>query len=504
MAEGSGRRHPARGPPVEGDFPVVAIGASAGGLEACRNFLSALPAGNGMAFVLVQHLDPTHESMMVDLLTSHTSMTVRQATDGMPLERDHLYVIPPGVYLAVADGALHLSPSLARHGARLPFDFLLNSLAADRGKLGACVMLSGTGTDGSHGLTAVKDRGGLVIAQDPDEAAYGGMPQSAIQTGLVDSVLPIADIPAALMRINLDEPEERNWLPEIIDILRSRTAHDFILYKPGTLRRRIERRMGMAGIEHNNGEGYVRLLQSDPDELHRLAKDLLINVTRFFRDPSVFEFLAETIIPGLVRDHAPGRPIRIWVPGCSTGEETYSLTMLFREAISVTNLGIKLQVFASDIDPDAVAAAREGLYPETIESDVSPERIARFFSKEEHSYRVSPELRASVVFAVHDVLADPPFSGLDFISCRNLLIYLRAEAQAKVVALFHFALEQGGLLLLGTAESIGESNGRFETAAKAERLYRHIGRSRPGELGLTRNLGDGTRLLSRTAPAPSR
>jgi two-component system, chemotaxis family, CheB/CheR fusion protein len=504
MAEGSGRRHPAHGPPVESDFPVVAIGASAGGLEACRNFLSALPAGNGMAFVLVQHLDPTHESMMVDLLASHTSMTVRQATDGMPIERDHLYIIPPGVYLAVSDGALHLSQPLARHGARLPFDFLLNSLAADRGKLGACVILSGTGMDGSHGLRAVKDHGGLVVAQNPDEAGYSGMPRSAILTGLVDSVLPVADIPAALMRINLDEPEEKHWLPDIIDLLRSRTAHDFTLYKPGTLQRRIERRMGMAGIESGSGEGYIRLLQGDPDELNLLAKDLLINVTRFFRDPSVFEYLAEKIIPGLVRDHAPDRPIRIWVPGCSTGEETYSLTMLFREAISAANLGIKLQVFASDIDPDAVAAAREGLYPETIEADVSAVRIARFFSKEEHSYRVSPELRASVVFTVQDVLADPPFSRLDLISCRNLLIYLRPEAQAKVVALFHFALEQGGLLLLGTAESIGESSGRFETIAKIERLYRHIGRSRPGELGLTRNLGDGTRLLSRTAPAPSR
>jgi two-component system CheB/CheR fusion protein len=508
-APGSAPHVASRGPsPHAGDFPVVGIGASAGGLDACRKLLAALPADSGMAFILVQHLDPTHESMMVDLLAGHTPMVVRQAADGMPIERDHLYVIPPGTYLAVADGTLRLSQPLARHGARLPFDFLLNSLAADRGALAACVILSGTGADGSLGLQAVKGHGGLVIVQDPDEADYAGMPRNAIMTGAVDLVLPVAGIPAALRQISMDRagaPDTpRDWLPEIIDFLRSRTGHDFTLYKPGTLQRRIERRMGMAAIESNDPDRYIQMLRTDPSELALLAKDLLINVTRFFRDAYVFDFLAERIIPDLVRAHAPDRPIRIWIAGCSTGEETYSLAMLFREAISAAKLGIKLQVFASDIDPDAIAVAREGLYAAAIEADVSAERIARFFSKEDNSYRVSPELRAAVVFTVQDVLADPPFSRLDFVSCRNLLIYLRPEAQAKVVELFHFAVEQGGILLLGTSETIGDGNGRFEVISKPERLYRHIGRSRSGEFGLIRSLGDGARVLAKPVPPPSR
>ena len=506
---GSGPRPASRGPPLNAvDFPVVGIGASAGGLDACRKFLAALPAGTGIAFILVQHLDPTHKSMMVDLLAGHTSMVVRQATDGMPIEPDHFYIIPPGTYLAVTDGLLRLSQPLARHGARLPFDFLLNSLAADRGRLAACVILSGTGGDGSLGLEAVKEHGGLVIAQDPEEAEYAGMPQSAIATGSVDAVLRVADIPGALRKIGTDWAEAQDtpgeWLPEVIALLRARTAHDFTLYKPGTLQRRILRRMGMASIEPRDAARYIALLKSDPNELALITKDLLINVTSFFRDPRVFDFLTENIIPDLVRAHAPDRPIRIWIAGCSTGEETYSLAMVFREAISAAKLNMKLQVFASDVDPDAIAAAREGLYPETIQADVSAARLARFFSKEDHGYRVSAELRATVVFTVQDVLADPPFSRLNFVSCRNLLIYLGPEAQTKVLALFHFALEPSGLLLLGTSETVGEGSARFEAISKPERLYRRIGRSLPSELGLTRSFGDGVRPLTKTNAPQSR
>jgi two-component system CheB/CheR fusion protein len=503
-----GAPHPGAPHPGAADFPVVGIGASAGGLDACRKFLAALAADSGIAFILVQHLDPTHESMMVDLLAAHTSMAVRQATDGMPIEPNSLSIIPPGAYLAVADGTFHLSQPLARHGARMPFDFLLQALAADRGPLAGCVILSGTGADGSLGLKAIKDHGGLVIAQDPDEAGYSGMPRNAIMTGAVDHVLPAAEIPVALRQIGADMADAGgssfDRLPEIIDLLRSRTNYDFTLYKPGTLRRRIERRMEMATIETTDADRYIQMLQTDPNEPALLAKDLLINVTRFFRDSQVFDFLAETSIAELVRAHSPDRAIRIWIAGCSTGEESYSLAILFREAISAAKLGIKLQVFASDIDPDAIAAAREGLYSPAIEADVSRERIARFFSKEEHGYRVSPELRAAVVFTVHDVLADPPFSRLDFVSCRNLLIYLRPEAQAKVTRLFHFALEQGGMLLLGTSETIGDSGGRFEVISKPDRLYRHIGRSRPGEFGVARNLNEGVRLLAKPGPPPSR
>lgn len=496
------RAIPARAlPRGSGDFPVVGVGASAGGLEACRNLVSALPAKHGMAFILVQHLDPVHESMMVDLLAGHTTMTVYQASEGMPVERDHLYVIPPGTYLSVASGALHLSQPRARHGARLPFDFLLHSLAQEYGARAVCVVLSGTGADGSLGLKAVKEKDGIVIAQDPDEAGYDGMPRSAIMTGAVDLVLPVAKIADALVKYSrrtaparagngaLPKGRAQDWLPQIIDLLRTKTAHDFTLYKQGTLQRRIERRMAMAGIEPGAMDQYLELLGGGAGELDLLAKDLLINVTSFFRDPKVFDLLAEKIVPGLVRDHTPDQPLRVWIAGCSTGEESYSIAMLFREQITAAARNIKLQVFASDVDPDAVAQAREGLYPESIEANVSPARLARFFTKEGHNYRVSPELRSAVVFTVQDVLADPPFSRLDLVSCRNLLIYLRPEAQAKIISLFQFALREGGILLLGNSETVGAAEASFEAISKSERLFRHVGHSRPGELGFSMNTG---------------
>jgi len=516
----TGSALPVRGPPAgTDDFLIVGIGASAGGLDACRKLIEALPARNGMAFILVQHLDPTHESMMVDLLAGHTRMTVCQAADGALLKPDHLYVIPPGTYLSVGNGALHLSEPLARHGARLPFDFLLKSLAEEYGQRTVGVILSGTAADGSLGLKTVKEKGGLVIAQDPDEAAYDGMPRNAILTGAVDLVLPVAKILKALLRYdrrmalthtqNGSRPQDvaQGWLPKIIDLLRARTAHDFRLYKPGTLQRRIERRMAMAAIETDDMDRYLETLRSDTRELELLAKDLLINVTSFFRDPKVFDLLGEKIIPDLVRDHSPDRPLRIWIAGCSTGEETYSLTMLFYEHIAATKRNIKLQVFASDVDPDIVASAREGLYPKSIEAEMSPERLARFFAKEDQDYRILPELRAVVVFTVQDVLADPPFSRLDLVSCRNLLIYLLPEAQAKVISRFHFALRKGGVLLLGNSETVVNADGRFEAISKHERIYRHIGRNRPGELGFSLSVGDGLRLpahMEQDHPAPSR
>jgi two-component system CheB/CheR fusion protein len=499
----------ARGPPgAPGNFPVVGIGASAGGLEACGKLFDALPADAGMAFILVQHLDPTHESMMADLLAAHTSMVVRQAVDGMPIEREHLYLIPPGTYLSVGNGALHLSQPDARHGARMPFDFLLHSLAREYDARAICVILSGTGTDGSLGLKAVRQGGGLVIAQNPDEAGYGGMPRSAIMTGLVDHALPVASIPEALIgyartimpdgvRAPLPSPPNAPpWLPAIIDLVRTKTTHDFTSYKPGTLQRRIERRMGMAALENGNMAGYLDILQKDERELDLLAKDLLINVTGFFRDIKVFDLLAQKTIPGLVKNHPFDRPLRVWIAACSTGEEAYSLAMLFQEEIEAAKRNIRLQVFASDVDADAVASARDGFYPETIEAEVSPERLARFFSREDHGYRVAPELRAAVIFTVQDVLADPPFSRLDMISCRNLLIYLGTEAQAKVISLFHFALREGGILLIGGAETIGNSHDRFEVISKSERLYRHIGRSRPQDFGFPRG-GEGVRVPAR-------
>ncbi len=487
------------------DFPIVAIGASAGGLDACTKLINALPAKTGMAFILVQHLDPHHESMMAELLAGHTPMAVEQARDGMPIAPDHLYIIPPGSYLSVASGTLHLSEPSARHGARLPVDFLLNSLALDCPERTIGVILSGTGADGSLGLAALHEAGGLTIAQDPKEAEYDGMPQAAIAAG-AELTLRLEEIAAALVdparrqqaahKAALDGP---NCVPEIIELLRTSTGHDFTLYKVGTMQRRIERRMALAALAAM--PDYLAKLRDDPAELELLAKDLLINVTSFFRDPAVFEMLAATTIPEMVRDQPPGRPLRIWIAGCSTGEEAYSLAMLFREAIIASKRDLKLQVFASDVDADAVAAARDGVYPESIAPHISPERLARFFVKEDHGYHVSPELRAAVVFTVQDVLADPPFSKLDMISCRNMLIYLGHEAQAKVIGLFHFALREGGTLLLGNAESIGSNESRFKFISKAERLYRHIGRSRPGDIGFQIGTGETPRNPARAGPS---
>ena len=523
-------------PPAQGtDFPVVAIGASAGGLEACKKLLDALPADTGAAFILVQHLDPTQSSLLVDLLAERTALTVLQATDGMPVERGHLYVIPPGRYLAVQDGTLRLSTPTAPRGARLPFDFLLHSLAEEYGPRATCVVLSGSGADGSLGLRAVKDKGGRVIVQDPEEAGYDGMPRSAIATGLADAVLPIARIPAALGvqghtagRRAGDGPTPRappnavataaHPLTGIIGLLLAETRHDFTPYKRGTLERRIERRMALSSLRKDEMASYLDKLRGDPGELALLDRDLLIHVTSFFRDPQVYAALAESVIPGLLEGQGQGQgqggreraaadqPLRVWVAGCSTGEEAYSLVMLFREAAIAAGRDVKLQVFASDVDADAVAVAREGLYPDTIASDVSAGRLARFFSKEDGGgYRVLPDLRAAVVFTVQDLLADPPFSRLDLLSCRNLMIYLGPEAQSKAVALFHFALKQGGVLLLGSAETVGDDDGRFEVITKAERLYRHVGRKRPGDLSFAVSSGDEPRAVRPgRGEAPSR
>jgi two-component system CheB/CheR fusion protein len=492
--------------PARPDFPVVALGASAGGLDAFRKLFDALPADGGMAFILITHLDPTHASMMVELLASHTTMKILQAADGMLLEREHVYVIPPATFLSIHGGALHLSEPTERHGARRPFDFFLHSLAVESGARAICVILSGTGADGTLGLKAIKENGGLVIAQNPDEAAYDGMPRSAVATGLVDAVLPVAKIPEIVAKYGAQlrlggsarpaiAPSEDapDWLTAVIALLRTRTAHNFNLYKPGTLKRRIERRMAMASIV--DPHRYLDMLGKDAAELDLLAKDLLINVTAFFRDPKAFELLAEEIVPELVRRHETDGPLRIWVAGCSTGEETYSIVMLFLEEIAATKRTIALQVFASDVDGDAVGFAREGVYPESITANVSPARLARFFTKTDHTYRIMPELRGLVVFATQDVLADPPFSRIDLVSCRNLLIYLRPEAQEKVLLQFDFALRDGGVLFLGGAETVAGLDDRFEPISKTHRLFRHVSHARTAAAAARLGAGAGVPSL---------
>jgi two-component system CheB/CheR fusion protein len=490
-------------------FPIVGIGTSAGGLEPCKRLLAALPHDTGMAFILVQHLDPSRDSMMVDLLSGTTALAVELASEGLRVEREHLYVIPPGTYLSIVDGALRLTQPHPRGAARLPFDALLHSMARDCGPRAVCVVLSGAGADGSLGLRAVKKRGGFVIAQDPEEAGYDGMPRGAIATGCVDLVLPVAGIPRALAgyarRIALaprespaptkDAPSDR--LSDIIALLGAKSALDYTAYKPGTLERRVERRMAMAGMGPGEQDRYVALLREDPGELDSLAKDLLIHVTSFFRNADVFEVLSRKIVPDLVAGFSGEGPLRIWIAGCSTGEETYSIAMIVHEQIVAARRNIRLQIFASDVDDEAIATARAGFYPKQIETDVSAERLARFFAPEDDGYRVSPSLRACVVFSVQDLLADPPFSRLDMVCCRNLLIYLGPQAQKKVIALFHFALRDGGILLLGNSETVGAPDDRFHAIEQAERIYRRVGAGRSGAALMSN--GAGAPSLSRAA-----
>ena len=499
------------GPNLTGnDFPVVALGASAGGLETFKKFFDVLPSDSGIAFVLIQHLDPTHKSLMADLLAGHTKMPVMQATDWLMLERDHVYLIPPGVSMAIEAGVLRLSEPLERHGKRMPFDVFLRSLADDCGPRAIAVTLSGTGTDGSLGSKAIKAKGGLVIAQDPNEASYDGMPRSVIVSGDADFVLPVTKIPEAIIRYasqpyvktapgNPDaSSSDPNAFGQIIELLAATTPNNFSLYKAGTLQRRIERRMAMKSV--SSSADYLAALQSDLSERDLLAKDLLINVTQFFRDAPAFELLADVIIPDLVADQTSDQPLRIWVPGCSTGEEAYSLAMLFLEQITLAKRNIKLQVFASDIDAGCLAMARNGIYPASIADDVTPARLKRFFTQVDHSYQVVRELREAVVFTGQSLLEDAPYSRLDMVSCRNLLIYLNPDAQRKVLSLFHFALRDGGVLFLGSSETVGSLSDRFAPINKKHRIYRHVGQSKPGEVEFPIGLVGGTRPTVKGLP----
>ena len=473
---------------ADGAFPVIAVGASAGGLEAFATFLEGFAADSGLAIILVQHLDPTHESMMVPLLAGHTKMTVREVSHDTRIERDHVYVIAPGTYLAVRNDALLVSQPKERHGARMPFDFLLRSLAEACGELAIGVVLSGNGKDGSLGLRAIQARGGLVVAQDPTEAAHDGMPRNAITAGVVDLILPVAKMAQSLIayvnQVRIAPDAEQSAAPiaadstlsQILDVLRQRAGQDFSAYKPGTLTRRIERRMAIHTIEDRSA--YLALLSADTGEIDMLARDLLIHVTSFFRDPAVFEFLAATVVPEIVRGHASGQPLRVWVPACSSGEEVYSLTMIFLEEITAAKKNIKLQIFGSDIDKQAVAAARAGHYPASLEVEISPARLARFFVKDAGSYRIAPLLREAVIFTVQDVLTDPPFSRIDFVSCRNLLIYLLPDAQQRVLGLLHFSLRPSGFMLLGIAESTSPLRDDFEAVSADLRIFRRIGGGR--------------------------
>lgn len=497
-------------------LPVIAIGASAGGLDACRALLQGMPAEAPAAFVLILHLDPKHDSLMVDLLREHTALTVVQAAEGMMLQAGCLHVIPPGVFLTVAQHTIHLAEPEGGKGVRLPFDVLLRSLAKDAGDSAACVVLSGTGTDGSLGIAEVQAAGGLVIAQDPAEAAYPGMPESAIAAGVDVQVLPTARMVAALEAFwsmpeqpqNPEQPERHPEEPmgtrfdDLLAYVADHSVQDISLYKRGTLERRVVRRMALVGLGADAVPKYLQTLRDDAGELGLLASDLLIHVTGFFRDPAVFEHLSAKAIPDLLAAIVPDHPLRIWVAGCSTGEEAYSLAITCLEALEAAGSGTRLQILASDIDADAIATARAGFYPSDIGDAVSPARLARFFVAEDGGYRVTSILRDAIVFTVADLLTDPPFSRIDLVSCRNVLIYLGLEAQRRVIARCCFALRSGGFLLLGAAETPGQSDTCFATEDKGARLWRRVGHSPPGDLSLA--IGKRDEAASPVAATPAR
>jgi two-component system CheB/CheR fusion protein len=462
---------------------IVGLGASAGGLAVLEQFLARVPAASGLAYVVVQHLDPTHKAMLAELLQRATTMQVREATQSMRVEPDNVYVIPPNTELTVAGGLLHLAPSMQPRGMRLPIDVLYGSLARDQGDRAIGVVLSGMGSDGTLGLQAIKAQGGLTLAQEPASAQFDAMPKSAIGAGAVDIVALPGEMPQRILAVIAAQQaragaaagaldDHAPALAAILGLLRERSKHDLSLYKPSTLTRRIERRISVHRLVTMSE--YADFLRQNPQELDLLFKEMLIGVTAFFRDPVVWQDLKDTVLPALLERSAAGTPSRAWVVGCSTGEEAYSLAMLFREVIDVLPApGVHaLQVFATDLSADAIAVARRGHYPASIAADMAPQRLARFFSAQGNGFLVAKDIREMVLFAQHDVILDPPFTKLDLLSCRNLMIYFNAALQRRLVPLFHYSLRPGGILLLGGSETVGRAAALFTPLSAKARIYR--------------------------------
>jgi two-component system CheB/CheR fusion protein len=479
-------------------FPIVGIGASAGGLAAFEAFFSGMPADSdpGMAFVLVQHLAPDHKSILPDLIQRYTRLQVIEVTDGVEVRPNCIYVIPPSRQMAFLHGRLELLEPSEPRGQRLPIDFFFRSLAQNQHEYAIGVVLAGTGSDGTLGVRAIKAEGGMVMAQEPGSTTFDGMPRSAIATGLVDWQLPPAEMPAQIISyathafgrlaplLAEPAPKTQHVLKKIFVLVRAQTGHDFSQYKMSSIHRRILRRMSLHQIEAL--DGYVLYLQKTPQEIEALFADLLIGVTSFFRDPEAFKVLAGQIIPQLLANKPDGEVVRVWAPGCSTGEEAYSIAILLLEQMEALERRYAVQLFATDIDARAMATARAGRYPASIASDVSPERLARFFTREPDgsAYVINKSVRDLLIFSEQDVCQDPPFSRLDLISCRNLLIYFGPELQQKVIPLFHYALNPDGVLFLGTSESIGNFTDLFAVVDSKAKLYRRkegfTGAARPG------------------------
>jgi two-component system CheB/CheR fusion protein len=499
-------------------FPVVGMGSSAGGLEAFGEFFKVMRPDSGMAFVLIQHLPPDRDSMLVEILSKRTSMPVAQVEEGLAVKANHVYIIRPGHTLTIRDGTLHLGEPVEKPGHRRPVDDFFRSLAAEQRERAICVIMSGMGSNGTAGAGFVKAVGGLCIAQDPETAKFPSMPKSLIDSGLADFVLRPEDIPDVLIRYathpytrgtptaDTVAHRERQALNEAITVIRARSRHDFSGYKKPTLVRRIQRRMGLTQITRI--EEYVRILRQNPGEVSALVDDLMIHVTGFFRDAEAWESLRQKVILPLVADREDNSVIRAWVTACSSGEEAYTLAILFVEAAELAGKHFDIKIFATDTAERSLSHARSGIYPGGIESEITPARLDRFFEKNDSTFRVKKELRELVVFAPQNVLQDPPFSRLDICTCRNLLIYLEPEIQRRVLALLHFGIREGGALLLGTSETIPHSEGIFEPIDKKHRLYKRIGPTRHGavDFPLPRNLsglGTGDQAVARQLPRAS-
>ena len=471
---------------------IVGLGASAGGLEPLERFLSQVPVASGFAYLVVQHMDPTHAPLLGELLQRATAMPVREAVDGTPIVPDSVHVIPPDAELTVLGGAIHLAKPAGPRGQRLPIDVLFASLARELGERAIGVVLSGMGSDGTQGLQAIKAQGGLTLAQRPESAQFDSMPRSAIAAGCVDVVDLPAELPLRIVQIAggparaagplSEAPEQADAsLDTILTLLRERTRHDLSLYKSNTLVRRIARRIAVHDLA--SMAAYVDFLRANAQELDLLFKEMLIGVTAFFRDPEAWQVFEEEVLPALIRRHdATAGPMRAWVAGCSTGEEAYSLAMVFTEALDALPSGAhrELQIFATDLNADAIAAARNGRFPKTIARDLTPQRLARFFAERRDGYLIDKRVRDTVLFAQHDVTLDPPFTRLDIVCCRNLMIYFSAALQKRLVPLFHYSLRPGGVLWLGGSETIGRAQSLFRPLDQKSRLY---GRSDNGGVG---------------------
>jgi two-component system CheB/CheR fusion protein len=466
-------------------FPIVGIGASAGGLAAFEAFFSGMPVGADpdMAFVLVQHLAPDHKSILTELIQRYTRMQVFEVEDGMVVQPNCTYIIPPNHDMVLVNGKLQLMDPSAPRWQRLPIDFFFQSLAQDQQERAIGIVLSGTGSDGTLGVRAIKEKGGMIIVQNPLSTEHDGMPRNAIGTGLADYIISPAEMPTKLInyvthafikspQTTILAPEAQNALNKIFTLLRIQTDHDFSQYKSSTIHRRIERRMAVHQID--TIDRYVKYLQKTPVEVEALFREFIIGVTNFFRDPDAFKALEEQVIPKLFTNKQAGASVRVWVPGCSTGEEAYSIAILLQEQQEKLKQDFKVQVFATDIDSQAIATARAGLYPSSIATDISPpKRLKRFFTAEHdgNAYRINKSIRDKLIFSEHDVIKDPPFSKLDLISCRNLLIYMGGDLQKKVIPFFYYALSPGGFLFLGTSETISEFGDLFTALNNKLKLF---------------------------------